>query len=168
MYPILEYSSTYLIYEYYVYFHIKTIYITIIFVVNTWIFKYIPHTWIYMCILTVSVYTILLVSESVSSSESSTPSSFVRRSGSLMFVCESHTTFCCLESSIVFLRTRLSWARTAFSTFGLWISFLTTRNLTFSGSDFFHSMLQTSVTRLCLPLVPDVRLTSVDVSWRDN
>ncbi len=39
------------------------------------------------------------------------------RSGSLMFVCESYATFCCLDSRISFLRTRLSWARTAFSEF---------------------------------------------------
>ena len=53
-----------------------------------------------------------------SSSASSTPCSFVCRSGSLMRVCESHATFCSLDSSIAFLRTRLPWARTAFSTFG--------------------------------------------------
>ena len=63
--------------------------------------------------------SVVLVSESMSSSsESSTPCSFVRRSSSLMCVCESHATFCCLDSNIVFLRTRLSWVRTAFSTFG--------------------------------------------------
>ncbi len=53
-----------------------------------------------------------------SSSESSTPCSFVCRSGSLIRVCESHATFCCLDSRIVFLRTRLPWARTVFSTLG--------------------------------------------------
>ncbi len=38
--------------------------------------------------------------------------------GSLMSACKSHTTFCCLDNNIVFLRTRLPWARTARSTFG--------------------------------------------------
>ena len=35
-----------------------------------------------------------------------------------MRVCESHVTFCCLDSNIAFLRTRLPWARNALSTFG--------------------------------------------------
>ena len=61
----------------------------------------------------------ILQSESMSSSStSSTPCSFECRSGSLMRVCESQATFCCLDSRISFLRTRLPWARTAFSTFG--------------------------------------------------
>ncbi len=48
MYPILQYSSTYLILEYYVYFHTNTLYIYPVFLCP-----------IYMYILTVSVYTIL-------------------------------------------------------------------------------------------------------------
>ena len=62
--------------------------------------------------------SVVLVLESMSSSsESSTPCSFVCRSGSLMRVCESHATFSCLDSKITFLRTRLPWTRTVFSTF---------------------------------------------------
>ena len=62
--------------------------------------------------------SVVLVLESMSSSsESSTPCSFVCRSGSLMCVCESHATFCCLDSNITFLRTRLTWAHTTLSTF---------------------------------------------------
>ncbi len=44
----------------------------------------------------------VLVSESVSSSESSTPCSFVCRSGSLMFVCKSHVTLSCQDRNIAF------------------------------------------------------------------
>ena len=50
MYPILEYSSKYLILEYYAYFHTYTLYIYPVFVQT-----------MYMYILTVTVYTILLV-----------------------------------------------------------------------------------------------------------
>ncbi len=51
MYSILVYSSTYLILEYYAYFHTNTLYI------------YPAFLWPkYMYILTVSVYTILTVS----------------------------------------------------------------------------------------------------------
>jgi hypothetical protein len=53
MYPILEYSSTYLILEYYAYFHIYTLCIYPVFVLP-----------IYMHILTVSVYTILIHADS--------------------------------------------------------------------------------------------------------
>ena len=60
----------------------------------------------------------MLASESASSSESSTPCSCVCRSGSLMFVSESHETFSWLDNRIAFLRTRLTWSRLAFSTFG--------------------------------------------------
>ncbi len=53
MYPILEYSSTYLIIEYYSYFHTNTLYIYPVFL------------WpIYINILTVSVYTILMHADS--------------------------------------------------------------------------------------------------------
>ena len=53
MYPILEYSSTTLILEYYAYFHTNTLYIYPVFL------------WpIYMYILTVSVYTILMHADS--------------------------------------------------------------------------------------------------------
>jgi hypothetical protein len=44
--------------------------------------------------------------------------SFVCRSGSQMRVCESHATFCYLDSKVAFLRTGLPWARTAHSIFG--------------------------------------------------
>ena len=72
-----------------------------------------------LLIETRTTHSISLASESMSSSSaSSTPSSFVRRSGSMMRVCESHATFWSLDSKIVFLRTRLPWARTALSTFG--------------------------------------------------
>ena len=53
MYPILEYSSKYLILEYYAYFHTYTLYIYTVFVQS-----------IYMYILTVSVYTILIHADS--------------------------------------------------------------------------------------------------------
>ncbi len=53
MYPILEYSSTYLILEYYPYFHTNTLYIYTVFLWS-----------IYMYILTVSVYTILMYADS--------------------------------------------------------------------------------------------------------
>ena len=53
MYPILEYSSKYLILEYYVYFHTYTLYIYPVFVQP-----------IYMYILTVSEYTILIHADS--------------------------------------------------------------------------------------------------------
>ena len=53
MYPILEYSSKYLILEYYTYFHTNTIYIYPVFLCP-----------IYMYILTVSVYTILIHTDS--------------------------------------------------------------------------------------------------------
>ncbi len=49
MYPILEYSSKYLILEYYTYFHTYTLYIYPVFVLT-----------IYLYILTVSMYTILI------------------------------------------------------------------------------------------------------------
>jgi hypothetical protein len=49
MYPILEYSSQYLILEYFAYFHTYTVYVYPVFVLP-----------IYMYILTVSVYTILI------------------------------------------------------------------------------------------------------------
>ena len=53
MYPILEYSSTYLILEYYAYFHANTLYIYPVFL------------WpIYMYILKVSVYIILMHADS--------------------------------------------------------------------------------------------------------
>ena len=53
MYPILEYSSTYLILEYYAYFHTNPLYIYPVFL------------WpIYMYILTVSVYIILMHADS--------------------------------------------------------------------------------------------------------
>ena len=53
MYPILEYSSTYLILEYYAYFHTNTLYIYPVFLWS-----------IYMYILTVSVYIILMHADS--------------------------------------------------------------------------------------------------------
>ena len=53
MYPILEYSSTYLILEYYAYFYTNTLYIYPVFLCP-----------IYMYILTVSVYTILMHADS--------------------------------------------------------------------------------------------------------
>ena len=53
MYPILEYSSKYLILEYYAYFHTYTLCIYPVFVQP-----------IYMYILTVSVYTILIHADS--------------------------------------------------------------------------------------------------------
>jgi hypothetical protein len=53
MYPILEYSSTYLILEYYAYFHIYTLYIYPVFVLP-----------IHMYILRVSLYTILIHADS--------------------------------------------------------------------------------------------------------
>jgi hypothetical protein len=53
MYPILEYSRKYLILEYYAYFHTYTLYIYPVFVLS-----------IYMYILIVSVYTILLHTDS--------------------------------------------------------------------------------------------------------
>ncbi len=53
MYPILEYSSTYLILEYYDYFHTNTLYIYPVFLWS-----------IYMYILTVSVYIILMHADS--------------------------------------------------------------------------------------------------------
>ncbi len=49
VYPILEYSSTYLILEYYAYFRTNTLYIYPVFLWPTYIY-----------ILTVSVYTILM------------------------------------------------------------------------------------------------------------
>ena len=53
MYPILKYSNTYLILEYYGYFHTYTLYIYPVFL------------WpIYMYILTVSVYIILMHADS--------------------------------------------------------------------------------------------------------
>ena len=54
MYPILEYSSTYLILEYYAYFHTNTLYIYPVF--------FGP---IYMYILTASVCTILMHADSL-------------------------------------------------------------------------------------------------------
>ena len=53
MYPILEYSSTYLILEYYAYFHTDKLYIYPVFLWS-----------IYMYILTVSVYIILMHTDS--------------------------------------------------------------------------------------------------------
>ncbi len=53
MYPILEYSSTYPIPEYYAYFHTNTLYIYPVFLWS-----------IYMYILTVSVYIILMHADS--------------------------------------------------------------------------------------------------------
>ncbi len=53
MYPILEYSSKFLILDYYAYIHTYTIYIYPVFVQP-----------IYMYILTVSVYTILIHADS--------------------------------------------------------------------------------------------------------
>ena len=94
---------------------------------------------LYLYILTVSIYSsvcvnenpttprtlnqcwswrTVLVPESSSSSEMSSPCSSVRRSCSQMLVFVSHTTVWCLDYTIVFLRTRLSWTRTVFSTFG--------------------------------------------------
>ena len=57
MYPILEYSSTYLILEYYAYFHTNTLYIYPVFL---WPIS----DSIYMYILTVSVYIILMHADS--------------------------------------------------------------------------------------------------------
>ncbi len=107
MYPILEYSSKYLILEYFAYFHTYMFYIDPVFVLS-----------IYMYILTVSVYTILIHVDSFNTLLIENRCSFVCRSGSQMSVCESHATFCSLDSKIAFLRTRLPWTRTARSIFG--------------------------------------------------
>jgi hypothetical protein len=59
------------------------------------------------------------------------------------------------RSDILRLRTTLDVCCSVFfySVYRLWISFLTSRNLDFGGlSSFLLSMLQTSVTRICLPL----------------
>ena len=48
--------------------------------------------------------------------------------------------------------TLLSSTCRCIESYQLWISFLTTRNLVFSGSSFLLSILQTSATQLCLPM----------------
>ena len=88
MYPILEYSGTYLTLEYYAYFHTYTLYIYPVFVLS-----------VYMYILTVSVYTILIHTDSFNTL-------LIENRTTQTNVCESHETLFSLDSKIVFLRTR--------------------------------------------------------------